>query len=181
MTSRASKRLFVALYPPAEAVKAMLSAMKDLALPRHRITPEAQVHLTLYFVGDTDPRRLDEVVESVRRSASGIGEIELRPLRLVTLPEHGAARLVAMETDAPANVVELQRRLVHRLSRRGVRGSEAFLPHLTLCRYAVAGGEAISRSVEMATFRVSEVLVVESVLRAAGAEHRVVDRVALES
>ncbi len=180
MAHRAARRLFVALYPPLEVVRAMLSELRGLNLPRHRVTPEAQVHLTLFFVGDTDPRQVGILIESVRRSVSGIGPIELRPMRLVTLPERGAARLVAMESDAPSNLVELQRRLAQRLSRRGVRGGGEFLPHLTLCRYAVAGGETISRPVEMATFRVSEVSVVESVLRATGAEHRVVDRVGLE-
>lgn len=180
MPKERALRLFVALYPPEEAVREMVASLAALALPEHRVTRPEQVHLTLFFVGDTDPRQLEGVVESVRRSASGIGAIVLRPRRLVTLPERGAARLVAMETDAPANLVELQRRLVHRLSRRGARGGEEFLPHLTLCRYATAGGEAISHEVEMAPFPVNEVSVVASVLRASGAEHREVECVALE-
>jgi 2'-5' RNA ligase len=172
-------RLFVAMYPPMEAVREMLSLLGSLTLPGHRETPEAQVHLTLFFVGDTDPRQLGGVVESVRRSASGIGGIVLRPLRLVTLPARGGPRLVAMETDAPANLVELQRRLAHRLSRRGARGGEGFVPHLTLCRYSKEGGESISRAVEMPPFGVNDVTVVASVLKSSGAEHREVERVSL--
>lgn len=176
---RASLRLFVALYPPVDVARAMLEAMGALDLPRHRVTPMEQVHLTLFFVGDTDERQLEEVCESVRRSASGVGAIRLTPKALITLPEDEPPRLVALRTDSPAGLMELQRRLAHRLSRRPKRGDDRFLPHFTLCRYATAGGEQLRLPIAIPAFVVERVALVESVLRPEGAEHRIVERVGL--
>lgn len=173
MPRDAAMRLFVALYPPMATAREMIASLAPLALPQHRATREDQVHLTLFFVGDTDRRQLDETIESVRRSAAGIGHVTLTPQRLVSLPESDPPRLVALQTDAPPNLIELQRRLVHRLSRRPRRGEDGFLPHITLCRYATAGGPAVSQPVSISAFTVESVALVESVLRPAGAEHRV--------
>src|SRR5690606_37699260 len=116
-------RLFVAIYPP-EGGKAgqvgardWLRALRkmDPPLANHRQTPPEQVHLTLQFIGDTPEGELDRVIESVERSASGIGPFELKPVRFMTLPPRGRPRLVALETDAPAGLLELQRRLAQRL------------------------------------------------------------------
>lgn len=179
MPPRSASRLFVALYPPPETARRALSLLATRPLPNHRATREDQLHLTLFFVGDTDPRQLNETIESVRRSASGIGPITLTPRALVSLPEHAPPRLLALETDSPPNLLELQRRLSHRLSRRPHRADERFLPHFTLCRYATPGGEAVHDAVSIAAFAVERIALVESVLRPAGAEHRVVESVSL--
>lgn len=157
----------------------MLARLAELTLPKHRATRDDQLHLTLFFVGDTDPRQLDEIIESVERSASGIGPITLAPRAVVSLPEHGPPRLLALETDAPTNLLELQRRLAHRLARRPHRADEPFRPHFTLCRYATPGGDCLRDAVSIAPFAVDRVAVVESVLRPTGAQHRVIEWIPL--
>lgn len=174
-------RLFVGVYPPEGVSRAMLRALERLPMPPHRATPPSQVHLTLQFVGDVPARELDDVIESVERSAAGLGPFTLTPRRLVSLPERGRARLVAAETDSPANLLELQRRLAHRLARNArQRAGDRFLPHLTLCRFRDAGPwERIIADLAAPAFDVLRIVLVRSTLRPEGAEHHAVREVAL--
>lgn len=166
-------RLFVGAYPDPPVAQAMTALVVPLDLPPHRPTRAEQIHLTLRFIGDTDRRDLERVVESVERSAAGIGTIELRPTRLVGLPERGGARLIALETDAPALLIELHRRLAHRLARHARRNaSDRFLPHLTLCRFAAPVRWGIEpREVELPPFTIRSIALMRSVLRSDGMEH----------
>src|SRR4051812_8132300 len=113
----ANLRLFVAIHPPPQVSEGMLGVLAKLSLPASRTTPAEQVHLTLQFIGDTPTKDLDDVIESVQRSAAGVKSFTLTPLQLITLPERGPAQLVAAQTDAPAQLMEVHRRLVARLAR----------------------------------------------------------------
>lgn len=172
-----SLRLFVALYPPAETVSALLSALDTLDLgPRGRV-PDHQVHMTLQFIGDISERELPGIQESVERSAAGIPAFALQPTRLMTLPEGPRPRLIAAETDAPPPLLELHRRLAHRLA-RNVRERDRFRPHLTLHRFK-APSRPIDLPLETAGFIAAHIELVRSVLKPSGAEHAEVLRVAL--
>lgn len=176
-------RLFVAIVPPPEVVTAMMEALDategvarkgDHPWPTSRRTPGSQVHLTLQFIGDRREQEVDEVVESVERSASGIGAFQLRPVELVTLPERGAARVVAVRTDAPPGLLEVRRRLAGRLARnpRADPGGR-FTPHLTLCRFRTpARGFRVGEPLTIPPFAATELILIRSVLSPAGAEHR---------
>ena len=177
-------RLFVSIDPPPDHAAALLGALDAIEhLPQHRPTPPEHVHLTLQFIGDRAERELDETIESVRRSAAGIGPFTLRAVRLITLPERAPARLIAAETDAPAPLLELQRRLAHRLARRTRKHTaDRFTPHLTLARLR---GEAPDLRIdtplaEPLAFEVQEIILKRSVLHTEGAEHRQIERVRLE-
>lgn len=183
MSAAGVLRLFVAVYPPASAVAQLLEVCSGLELPRHRLTPQEQVHLTLHFIGETPAAELPEVEESVRRSVAGLDAFEMRVTRLITLPERGPARLIAAEADEHPTLSEIHRRLVHRLAMRP-RGRERFLPHFTLLRFAAGAGfqgEArVAREIEPLVFQVGEVVLVRSVLKASGVEHAAVLRAPLE-
>lgn len=177
-------RLFVALYPTADAAGAMLRALSRLDLPpvaTYRATRAEQVHMTVQFIGDTEAASLPEVEESVRRSAAGVGAFALVPQKLTMLPERGPPRLVAAVTDAPPALLEVQRRLAQRLARSPrARAGDGFLPHFTLCRFT--GGARAPRMeapLRGEAFRVSDVVLVRSILRPSGAEHVEVMRVPL--
>ncbi|HZW08489.1 MAG TPA: RNA 2',3'-cyclic phosphodiesterase [Phycisphaerales bacterium] len=166
-------RLFVAAYPPAEHAEAMLAALRRLPLSRHREVAAAHVHMTLQFIGERSARELDGVLESVERSCSGIGAFSLMPRELITLPERGAPRLVAAETDAPAGLLEVHSRLAHRLAREPRRNaSDRFRPHLTLCRFARdERPPRVSAPLDLPPFAVDRVRLMRSILKADGAEH----------
>ncbi|MCL4742156.1 MAG: RNA 2',3'-cyclic phosphodiesterase [Phycisphaerales bacterium] len=173
-------RLFVAVYPPAETVRALRRAVNRLTLGVGRDTPAEQVHLTLLFIGDRTPGELPAIAESVERSCAGFSAFPLTPRRLITLPERGPARLIAAETDAPAPLVEIQRRLAARLA-RNARDARRFRPHLTLVRFRPGDRPArVDEPVECEPFLVDRVALTRSVLTASGAEHRQVAAVRLE-
>lgn len=175
-------RLFVAAYPPAEVVHDMLRVLRRLDLPAYRETNVDQVHLTLAFLGDTPERNLPDVTESVARSASGLSEFTLTPARLLTFPQRGRPRLVALETDTPATLLELVRRLATRLARSPRRrADDRFLPHFTLCRFQhSARAESIDRPAAVEPFLIDRIHLMRSTLRSEGAVHDEVESFALE-
>jgi 2'-5' RNA ligase len=178
-------RLFVSIAVPQDSARVLLRAVRKLNLPptaRVRETSISQVHLTVQFIGDTDEHDLPAVIESVERSAAGLPRFELLPTRLATLPQRGPVRHLAAMTDAPPQLMELQRRLASRLARtaRG-SGNRRFLPHLTLCRFGSSGAPPrLDVPVQTAPFRVEHVLLMRSLLKPSGAEHVEVARAALE-
>jgi 2'-5' RNA ligase len=100
---------------------------------------------------------------------------------MVSLPESARPRLVALETDSPPPLLELHRRLAHRLARTArERPGDRFRPHLTLCRFAPGSRpEPVDATADLEAFPVAELLVMRSTLRPQGAEHSAVERVAL--
>jgi 2'-5' RNA ligase len=170
-------RLFVAVYPPLEMALVLLERAARLDLPGHRLTPPEQVHMTLQFIGDTPAAELDATRESVARSAAGLRAFSLRSMKLITLPERGPARLVAAETDAPPTLLELQRRLAHRLAdTTRSRSRHGFRPHITLCRFeSPTRLNALHESLQVDAFDVSAICLMRSTLRPDGAQHHLVE------
>lgn len=166
-------RLFVAIHPPPECAAAMLDALAPLLLPEHRRTSTEQVHLTLQFIGDTPVREMDRVRESVLRATGGLCSFDLTPERLIRLPERGPARLIAAETDAPSALLELQRRLAHRLAQGARRRpGDRFLPHMTLCRFRSPAQLDLSEiPLQIARFAVDRITLMRSTLTHEGARH----------
>jgi 2'-5' RNA ligase len=170
MTAR-PLRLFVAAYPPPEITRQLLDTLAFLEPRNLKVSQPDQVHLTLQFVGDTDPRQLDVVKESVERAASGLTPATVATRTLLSLPERGRARLIAAALDPHPTLLELHRRLAMRLA-KNPKERERFLPHMTLGRYP-SGGDRLEVPVPGApTFEVLEVVLVQSFLRSEGAEHR---------
>ena len=170
------QRLFVAAYPPEQSRRQMLEALGSIEPPpdsRSRLVPVSQLHMTLQFIGETDARHLDDVTESVRRSVAGLGRLSVTPLRLITLPEKGVPRLIAMETDAPGVLIEAHRRLAMRLAKSPrAKAADRFLPHLTLCRFAGdATPSRVDLPVSLPPFEIAAVSLMCSVLKSGGAEH----------
>ncbi len=190
-------RLFVAAYPPPDAVDYLIGRVAELELPPHRTTPRDQIHLTLQFIGDTPESELARTLESVERATGGLAATRLRLLRLLALPARGPARLVAAETDSPATLVELHDRLESRLESRlvgrlahdpGKARGRRYRPHLTLCRFRTPAPFLVpdnlfdeSEAGAAPAFPLDELRVIRSVLRPTGAEHSVLARFPLHA
>jgi RNA 2',3'-cyclic 3'-phosphodiesterase len=169
----ANLRLFAAIYPPPELAQAMLAVLKSLQLPAYRATPSEQLHMTVQFIGDTPSAELDATIESVQRAAAGLEPFELRPLKLITLPGRGPARLIAAETESHPTLMEIHRRLVTRLARNvRERDAERFRPHLTLCRFrSPSRGLKVEQQLALPAFTVDRVLLMRGTLHSTGAIH----------
>ena len=174
MSKRPSKlRLFVGIYPPHDVCSSMLAALDKLDLPAHRRTPLEQVHLTLQFIGDVLRKNLDATIESIERASSGLNSFELSIQSLIRLPERGPARLIATETDCPATLRELQRRLAARLAGnpRSSAG-DRFRPHLTLCRFQTPSKvSSLGLALDRKSFVVGRIILMRSELQPTGATH----------
>lgn len=182
MTRAAALRLFIAAYPPEGVIQAMLGSLPALGLPEHKATPPEQVHLTVLFLGERRADLVPEILDSMRAAAAAIRPFSLTAERLISLPQRGRARLVAVEFDARAGLDELQFRLANRLAAEDRRGRKAFLPHMTLCRFPGTGAQVrIDKPVvgEFPGFEVRQVRLVRSVLHPLGARHEPVGTVAL--
>ena len=184
----ADLRLFVALAPPVPSAKSLYAAAELLTprLPPHRLIPAEQLHLTLAFIGETRPKEVRDIKESVDRSCSGLHSFVLATTRLVTIPtpeDSGPPRLLAAATDSPPTLLEIQRRLAQRLTRPKKNGRRPrFLPHLTLVRYrhGETSGPIDETLDPPVTWQVRECVLFSSVLTAAGSVYEAVHTVRLE-
>ena len=161
----------------------MLDALRGFDLGEHRTTPPEQAHLTLHFIGDTPVRDIDRTRESVLRACAGLPAFDLTPEAFIALPAPDGPRLIALRTDAPPSLLEVQRRLTLRFARRARRNpADRFTPHLTLCRFpthaAVPPFEERPAS-GLEAFRVDHVRLVRSTLASGGATHHLVERAPL--
>ena len=166
-------RLFIAAYPPVEITKELLNTLSDLQLPAYRAVIAEQLHLTIQFIGDLPAKKLDETIESVERSASGLMAFDLSVSSLITLPARGPSRLVAAETDCPASLKELHSRLVTRLARSPrQKASDRYLPHLTICRFRKPTKDvSINSKLNLPPFTVEQIVLMRSTLSNEGAKH----------
>lgn len=176
----ADLRLFVGVYPPPEAAEAMLREASLLDLPPGRAASPEQVHLTAQFIGDTPPRALPEVIESIARSCAGLPPISLAPIALRTIPPKRGRLLAAILDDQPI-LTELVTRLARRLARPPrARPSDRFLPHCTLVRFEHGREATIDAPIAIAPFPVAEARLMRSRLLPTGAEHEVLERFPLD-
>lgn len=166
-------RLFAAIFPPPDVAAALLTELRQYTLPEHREAPPEQVHLTMQFIGDTPGHQLDATIESVERAAAGLTRFELKPEFFITLPDVDLARLVAVETDSPATLLEIKRRLVTRLARTKRERNRSFRPHLTLCRFRIPVklAQPLKESTEAPPFAVEHIALMQSILKPSGAEY----------
>lgn len=155
-------------------------------LPPRRLIPAEQLHLTMVFIGDTRPKEVREVKESVDRSCAGLRAFTLSAGRIVTIPtpeDGGPPRLIAATTDSPPTLLEVQRRLAQRLTKPKKNGRRSrFLPHLTLARYQHGEtSEAIDQPLaEPVSWRVSGFTLYSSVVTVKGSVYQVVHTAVLE-
>lgn len=136
--------------------------------------------MTLLFLGERPAHDLETIQAQVARAVGPVRPFELRVQCLRTLPERGAARLVAAITNAPPALLELHRTLKNDPGRATEPSRDRFLPHLTLARFrSRVRGVSIDVPLEADAFRVDEIVLVRSQLRPEGAVHTPILRAAL--
>jgi RNA 2',3'-cyclic 3'-phosphodiesterase len=172
-------RAFVAVFPPPETQEALADAARGLpVVGKVRLTPPANIHLTLKFLGDVsqeDLGRLAEALEPVRErhepfeaSISGFGAFP-SPRRARILWAgigEGAAELRALARDVEESLEPLGFE----------REDRTYVPHLTLGRargrpVALETVETVESPSLVPEFFVCHAELVESVLGGAGAAY----------
>ncbi|HVC49897.1 MAG TPA: RNA 2',3'-cyclic phosphodiesterase [Burkholderiales bacterium] len=127
-----TSRIFFALWPNAEQVKALQEA-QHLATPflkGRNLSPET-FHLTLVFLGEIPNPKIPELIQTI--SSIRFLPFEIKLNLLETWPQINL--LSAVPKPVPEDLIKLQARLTAILDQTGCSQKKlAFLPHVSLMR-----------------------------------------------
>lgn len=178
-------RLFVSVDLPeefADAVEAVQDAMREA--PGLNFTDPAQAHLTLKFLGEVDPARLDELESALDAAVagSGVGQFTVTYGGLGAFPSADYIRVVWLGVeDGGDELTRLQAAIEERTVALGYDPEDhEFTPHVTLARMEHAGGKELvqealrERDPTVGTTRVEAVSLTESELGPDGPEYSTV-------
>ena len=129
-------RLFLAIELPNDVRSHLLEARKRLetGLPKISYTKGDNLHVTLKFLGDIDPKRLDPIKESLALIKPQ--RIELRATGIECFPNRGPVRIVTAALDGTLPPL---RALVESIEQRCKflgfeKEQRAYKPHVTIGR-----------------------------------------------
>jgi 2'-5' RNA ligase len=178
-------RLFVALEIPdtvrdnlAAKIKELLDLSTKVADKRPRWVRPENLHVTLKFIGEVSPTKL----EGIRGALSAIrsdAPVDLKFRELGLFPNEQHPRVLWARLEATANLPSLAGDIDGALEAQGIaRERRAFTPHLTLARIEPPGLHeklrvAIqeNRAQEFGSFQTREFHLIESKLKPSGAEY----------
>ena len=174
-------RLFVAIEPPPEIKAVLLGAMGGIAGARWQ--GEAQLHLTLRFIGEVDRHQANDIAAALQAlhhppfdiAVSGVGTFDTRGL---------VHTLWAGVTPHDA-LTALHNKVNRTLRTVGIPPDpRAYAPHITLARLNRSTGPLdwfLTQHAGLTTppFRVANTCLYESQLTADGAMYEILDRVRL--
>jgi 2'-5' RNA ligase len=178
-------RLFVALEIPAavrDNLAAQIKELRDLSTKvadkRPRWVRRENLHVTLKFIGEVSPVKLDGIRGALSTARSDT-PVNLQFHGLGFFPNEQHPRVLWAGLDASANLTSLAGDIDSALESQGIaRERRAFTPHLTLARIEPPGlheklRAAIqdNRTREFGSFQTREFHLIESKLKPSGAEY----------
>jgi 2'-5' RNA ligase len=173
-------RLFVALEIPAAVRDNLATLIRDLrtADPKPRWVRPENLHVTLKFIGEAPPDKLDAIrgALSAVRSEQPV-ELHFRGLGFFPNEEH--PRVLWANMEASPNVKSLAGDVDCALEILGFPGEQRpFTPHLTLARFPsprildkLLTSIQKNNGVEFGSLRSNEFHLIESKLKPSGAEY----------
>jgi RNA 2',3'-cyclic 3'-phosphodiesterase len=180
-------RLFIAIELPEDA-KEHLLAVRDAAKPHvggAALTRAANLHLTLKFLGEVEPRRAESLVESLEK-VKGPAGIELSAVEIECFPSRGSVRIVASALGGQVEALAAVHAAIEQRCRflGFERETRAYRPHVTLARARPALPPATRERLSLATedlfpgpaFVAEEFVLVRSTLRPQGSEYVTIAR-----
>lgn len=178
-------RLFVALEIPAavrDNLAAQVKQLRDLSAQvadkRPRWVRSENLHVTLKFIGEVAPAKIDGirgVLSNIRSSAP----VDLQFRGLGFFPDEKHPRVLWAGLNPSANLSTLAGDIDRAIGTQGIaRKTRAFIPHLTLARFEPPGLHeklrcAIQKNseCEFGSFQAREFHLIESKLKSTGAEY----------
>lgn len=164
-------RLFIAIRPPSEVRARLLSLPHNIAGARWQ--DDAQLHLTLRFIGEVDPHQAQDIadaLDSIRFAPfavalAGLGQFERR----------GRVDTLWAGVEPCESLVQLQRKVDRACVRAGLPPDErAYLPHITLARLGRGSGSTrpfleLNAGLSSPPFNINSFALFESHLSQSGA------------
>lgn len=182
-------RLFTALVPENRLLEGILSLQKACrrsGMQNLRYIEAENLHVTVNFLGDTDPLELPALHDILRKGVAVLKVPVFKPGGLGVFPSFQRARSLNLLLEDPENGMELMyRRLDGLLKGAGYagegekgNGGRKSRPHITFARFRSRRGETIDAdSLPPLTgdiqriFRVSELVLFRSELGPGGARY----------
>ncbi len=189
MAAPPTKRCFLALWPDDATRRRLAEEMEPVDAEGLRKTPEANLHLTVKFLGDVREDRVAEVVQAAHAACEGTSPFDLSVERAVFLPNRSRPRVLAARLTLPPALDRLVSRMEDEAEAIGFdREERRFSPHITLGRFKRPKGrkrgakvdpDAIEEALTLpsATFRVDRLSLMESRLAADGPTYTTVQEV----
>lgn len=143
-----------------------------------------KLHLTLKFVGETEPARVARLTQAAGRAAAGVAPFSLSIEGTGMFPPRGVPRVLWLGVkDIEGGLALLQQRLEEGCAAEGFpREARAFRPHLTVGRIRAADGVAPLAAAHRETvfhsdpFNVTEMVVMRSDLGPGGSRYTPLSR-----
>jgi len=131
-------RLFVALRPPAEVRRALLSAMSGIEGARWQ--SDNQLHLTLAFVGETDRHGLQAATDALATLVAPPPDLKLGQFGTFDTERPGRTGTLWIGVEPADTLASLAQATRTALRRAGLAPDpRKFTPHITLARFGSAG------------------------------------------
>ncbi len=132
-------RAFIAFELPENVLAALAAVSADLqrSLPTTalRWVPVSNMHLTLKFLGETQPEQASAISASLQRLGDTYSAMPVSLERLGAFPNLRSPRVVWVGLQAPAALAQLAAEVDDAMSALGFgREARPFTPHLTLAR-----------------------------------------------
>lgn len=180
------KRLFLALECPqvvAEQLESFVEPYRNHpALKDAKWVPKQNFHLITLFLGEVPDSLIPEVKSLARGVCAKIATFVMQPKRVTLYPEKGMAKIVWAKFQRSLEYQELCSDLLlflkHTLPDIEVKESIA---HLTLARLkkTVSGNAFDFKPLNVDGFKVSEVVLYESILTPEGSTYSQIERYSL--
>ncbi len=172
MTAAGAVRAFVAL-EIEERLRAALGELQARLRPRlggiRLVRPEG-IHLTLRFLGESTPARLDALAPRLAAAAAACPACRARAAGIGTFPERGSPRVLWLGLDVPPAVLELQARCERAARASGFEAERRpFRAHLTLGRWREPAPRPELPAADLGETRLDTLVIFESDLRRGGA------------
>jgi 2'-5' RNA ligase len=195
MPETETKRLFLAIFPPAHILTSLQAAVAGLAkaIPPRAIrwTPPAQVHLTLNFLGAIELARIPEIQSALRAACKGHRQHKIRAVGLGCFPNRSRPQIIWAGLAGDLRPLEsLKKSLDAHLLACGCVGEDRpFHPHLTIGRVArlnpagqrqVAEALAGEQDRDFGEWQVEKIDLMQSVLSPQGAAYGTLESILLE-
>jgi RNA 2',3'-cyclic 3'-phosphodiesterase len=187
-----SKRLFIAITLPADLRILLFHSMKDLAgqdFAVRPIIPEC-IHLTLKFLGRTDPLKLREIKAAINDTAEAISSFSFKPGTAIgSFPGNIlSANILFVPVEDTAGQIEIVfKALENNLAKVKIKKEERkLIPHITIARIKgnlnIGTVESIKKIAlnYAGSIVCSKITLFESRLKPTGADYIILEEFALK-
>ena len=166
------RRLFFALWPHAQTRSKIVAQTADFVSHSYgRAIPEANLHVTLSFLGSVPESRLPDI----RAAGAEVSRVPKFDLTFERVESVRRSRILWLTANAPAPLLELVRRLENKaLSQQPQPRREEFIAHVTLARDVQK--LTLPMHIEPISWPADELALVESQLGAHGSTYSVLQR-----